>query len=175
MSPAGLQSSCYFCSDYMGVLAPAVMSTSQPKAHQESSQTLTQKEQHKIALAYCCLKSPCPHRLCLKWWPYPSLTREHPWGTQCSEQLCVCSVSAAVQAEQSRSWQPGPTVHIQTKVQLMAWSLYSLKYFLVSLCTKKTSEQTEKGRQWRHWLQKSISDILNELSDIIHHSQMLEI
>lgn len=37
------------------------------------------------------------------------------------------------------------------------------------------SEQTEKGKQWRHQLQKYISDILNVLSDIIHHSQMLEI
>lgn len=32
-----------------------------------------------------------------------------------------------------------------------------------------------KGKQWRHWLHKSISDIPNVLSDIIHHSQMLEI
>lgn len=33
----------------------------------------------------------------------------------------------------------------------------------------------EKHKQWRHWLQKSICDILHVLSDIIHHSQMLQI
>lgn len=37
------------------------------------------------------------------------------------------------------------------------------------------SEQMENGKQWRHWLQKSIFDILNVFSDIIHLSQMLEI
>lgn len=66
-------------------------------------------------------------------------------------------------------------VHIQTKVQPPAQSLCPLKYFPSPPCAKEMHEQTEKGKQKRYWLQKSISDTLNVLSDIVHHSQMFEI
>lgn len=113
---------------------------------------------------------------CSKRYFYPCLTPEQHWGPQClqKERVLVC-VPAVVQADWTKSWQPGPMVHIQTKVQLRARSPCPLKYFPALLCAKKMSEQTEKGKQRRHWLQKSISDILNVLSDIVHHSQMLEI
>lgn len=90
------------------------------------------------------------------------------------ESACVC-VPAVVQADWTRNWQPGPMVHIQTKVQLTARSLCPLKYFPAPLCAKKMSENMEKGKQRRHWLLKPNSDILNVLSDIVHYSQMLEI
>lgn len=55
--------------------------------------------------------------------------------------------------------------------------VFNLSALLLYYCMpkKKKKKQMEKGKQRRQQLQKSIFDVLNVFSDIIHLRQMLEI
>lgn len=131
MSPAVLQSSCFISLDYTGVLAPAVMPTSQLQAHQESNQASEHRRRSTNLLWLTAAWSPHLPSFLRLLVQVMLLTPEQPWGTN-AKSSCVFHISRdASWLDKELATRPnGPYPN-----QISTYSLESLPFKVFSCIT----------------------------------------